>query len=359
MAKAARRQQKEKIHLGDAKLDVLPLRREFPFRGRGDLVFDKGVGLRRPGEKLPAVHPRAEACRPRHIRRGRHDPLRQFAAAFGETVQNAPEGHLGGRFLRRPGVNRGHGEARVGIAARPGGEERRFGDEPLQRRRVFNPGERLPFLAFRNTHMGLPFGHLFRCHQAAVVVLVARDRRAPALDRIGEETNGAVVVYAREDLRHRLDAVAAEIFHEVGEFFVTPPLDQRGDVALIAKVVHQSLPPDRAAHIGQRGILLVRAGVDPFAQAPAARFGEGGALQGAVFHLHHIPAEGAEDVLDALKEPLAHDPVQRLAVIVYDPPAIAQVVLPAFLKAFIYVALVQLRIADQRHHAAERPVAAP
>ena len=52
-----------------------------------------------------------------------------------------------------------------------------------------------------------------------------------------------------------------------------------------------------------------------------------------------------------------HNPVEALAIIVDDPPGIAQAMLPAFLQAFIDIAFVKLRVAHQRHHAAGRALA--
>src|SRR6185312_3444854 len=44
--------------------------------------------------------------------------------------------------------------------------------------------------------------------------------------------------------------------------------------------------------------------------------------------------------------------VEALAVVVDDPPGIAQVVFPPLEQALIDVALVELGVADERHHAA-------
>ena len=214
-------------------------------------------------------------------------------------------------------------------------------------------GEGFPFLPFRHAHMRLPFGHLRLGHQAAVVVFVARNRRAPAFDRIGEKAGGAVVVYGGEGFGHGLHAVAAEVFHQLRQFGIAAARDQGADLALIAQIIQQMLPPDRAALIGQRSIKLVRAGVDPIAQRVAARFGKGGALQGAVFDADHLPTEGLKYFFNTLEQTLAHDAVQRLAVIVDDPPSVAQIVFPAFLQTFVDIALVQFGIANQRHHAAQ------
>ena len=136
-------------------------------------------------------------------------------------------------------------------------------------------------------------------------------------------------------------------------------LDQPRVGAAVADVVEQPLAPRRAALEHQRRIELVRAAVDPVAQRLAARLGESRFLQRAVFEDHDIPAEGAEQRLEALPQAFAHDGVEALAVIVDDPPAIAQALLPAFEHRLEHVAFVELGVADQRHHAALGPRQAP
>ena len=81
--------------------------------------------------------------------------------------------------------------------------------------------------------------------------------------------------------------------------------DSQSDVALVADLVHQAPAPRRTALEGERGVELVRAGVDPAAQPVAAGLLEGGALQRPVFERHDLPAKGAEHRLDALPQPLA------------------------------------------------------
>ena len=71
------------------------------------------------------------------------------------------------------------------------------------------------------------------------------------------------------------------------------------------------------------------------------------------------PAECLEDGFDLFPESFVHDAVEALAVIVDDPPCIAQVVLPAFLQALVDVAFVEFGVAHQRDHPAERPVCGP
>ncbi|MGY4291164.1 hypothetical protein ACVWXO_010430 [Bradyrhizobium sp. LM2.7] len=54
--------------------------------------------------------------------------------------------------------------------------------------------------------------------------------------------------------------------------------------------------------------------------------------------------------LELFPEPFAHDGIERLAVIVHDPPGVAQPVLPALGERLEDVAFVHLGIADQRNH---------
>src|SRR6185312_2119280 len=86
----------------------------------------------------------------------------------------------------------------------------------------------------------------------------------------------------------------------------------------------------RAALEHQRRIELVRTAVDPLPQGVAAGLAERRLLQRAVFQDHHVPAEVLEELLVALPQALAHHGVEALAVVVDDPPAVAQALLPAF-----------------------------
>ena len=347
-----RAKQQEEVHLGDAKLEVLPFGGEVPLGGRGDAVLDEGITLRRAGKELAPVDPWAKPRGAGHVGRGGHDPRRQIAVTARQIVEDLAKGHL--RRDLAAGVHRDgrDGQAGIGIAPRAAREEGHAGEELLQRRGILHRGEGLPFLTLGDAHMRLPFGHLRLGHQPAVVVLVPGDGRAPALDRIGEETHGAVVVHGGKGLGHGGHAVAAEVLHQRRQLGIAAPLEERGDIALIAQILHQPLAPDRAAAVGECRVFGVGAGVDPVAQPRAAGLVEGIALQGAVFHPHHVPAEGLEDLLDPPEEPLAHDAVERLAVVVDHPPAVAQVVLPALLQHLVDIAFVKLGVADKRDHPA-------
>ena len=74
---------------------------------------------------------------------------------------------------------------------------------------------------------------------------------------------------------------------------------------------------------------------------------------------NRAPAERLEDVFHLFPKTFVHDAVEALAVIIDDPPRIAQVVLPAFLQALIDIALIKLGVTHERDHAAQWPVCRP
>ena len=157
--------------------------------------------------------------------------------------------------------------------------------------------------------------------------------------------------------------MAAEIGHEARELPVRAALDQPRDGPLVAEIVEEPLAPGGAALEGQGGIELVRAVVDPGAQRSPPGLAEGLLHQGAVFEDHDVPAEGPEQRLEAGIEALADHRVEALAVVVDDPPRVAQPLLPAFEQGLEDVALVHLGVADEGDHAAlaaaPRPSHAP
>ena len=116
----------------------------------------------------------------------------------------------------------------------------------------------------------------------------------------------------------------------------------------------EPLAPGRAALEGERAVKLVGAVVDPLTQRLAAGLCEGGLLAAAVLQDHHLPADRLEEVLDLLEQPVGDHTVQALAVIVDDPPEVADIVLPALQQRLEDVALVELGIAHDRDHAAGR-----
>ncbi len=54
-----------------------------------------------------------------------------------------------------------------------------------------------------------------------------------------------------------------------------------------------------------------------------------------------------------------HNTVERLPIVINDPPDIAYVMFPTLLQTFINIALIQLGIAHQRHHAGLHQIRSP
>jgi hypothetical protein len=192
-----------------------------------------------------------------------------------------------------------------------------------------------------------------------MVVLVAGERQPEPFDGVGDEDRRAVVVDRLESLEDVRQVVAAEIGHEARELLVRAGLDEPRHRPLVAEIVEQAFSPGRAPLKGERRVELVRRAVDPGAQFFAARLLEGDLLQRAVFQRHHVPAEGGKNRLEAGIKALADDGIEALAVVVDDPPGVAQALLPAFKERLENVAFVHLGVADERDHAAFRPLLRP
>src|SRR5262249_40441283 len=143
-----------------------------------------------------------------------------------------------------------------------------------------------------------------------------------------------------------------QIGHQARQLLVGARLDQPRERALVADLVEEPPAPGGAALEDERGVELVRTIVDPLAQALSAGLAEGLLQQRAVFENDHVPAEGFEQRLIARAQALADHRVETLAVVVDDPPAIAQALLPALEDGLEDVAFVELGVADERDHAA-------
>ena len=100
MRQAQRREQDEQVHLGDAELHVLALRREIPVEGRRDLLAAEQVGFLGAGKKPAAIDPGAEIGRDRNVGRRRDDARRKLAIAARDLVQHQAKTLLR-RHLRR------------------------------------------------------------------------------------------------------------------------------------------------------------------------------------------------------------------------------------------------------------------
>ena len=117
--------------------------------------------------------------------------------------------------------------------------------------------ERLPLVALANTHRLAQSRDLGRVHQARVIVLVAGEGQAEALDRVGDEQSRLVVAAAVERLDQVFEIVAGEIRSSAGA------ARRRLRLSTIARrlrrVREQPLAPRLAAEIGERRILGVAA----------------------------------------------------------------------------------------------------
>ena len=79
----------------------------------------------------------------------------------------------------------------------------------------------------------------------------------------------------------------------------------------------------------------------------------------AVFELDHAPAAGAENLVEALEHLVGADRVEALAVVIEDPPQVADVMLGALDQRFVNIAFVEFGVADQSDEAAAIPIFHP
>ena len=171
--------------------------------------------------------------------------------------------------------------------------------------------------------------------------------QAHAFHGVGDEAGGLVAggVSGAEGFDEVVDVVAAEVGHEASEFVVAEGVDDGADAGFAAEVSEEGLAPGGAALEGDGGVEAVGAVVDPEAEGFAAVAGEGGLELAAVFDCDDVPAHVLEQAFDAAEQAVGDDAVEALAVVVDDPPDVADVVFPAFEEGFVDVALVQFGVA--------------
>ena len=189
-----------------------------------------------------------------------------------------------------------------------------------------------------------------------MVVLVPGERQSVALDRVGDEAGRGVGLDAVEGLEDRLHVVPGQVGHQRVQAVVIVLVEQRGDPPGRAQVAQKPGPPAGAAAVDQGRIQRVGAVVDPVPQRLAAGPRERLPEPLAVLQGHDVPAHRAEGAVDPLEEPVLDHAVEALAVVVDDPPDVADVVLPAFEEGLEDIPLVELGVADQRDHPAGRRV---
>ena len=157
------------------------------------------------------------------------------------------------------------------------------------------PGEPVPLLALVDALARAQLVHLRLGHQAGVVVLVALEGQAEALDGVGDEAHRLVGRRAREGFQDGLQVVAAEVGHQPRQLGVVVPahdvervgMDRRDPPrAAAARPRRPGTPaPSRAGWGSRRSTACRRC---------AAGLGEGRLQQLAVLDQHDLPAEVLE-----------------------------------------------------------------
>ena len=198
---------------------------------RGDLLRLEHVGMLGAVEHAAPADPGAEAGRHRDVGRGRDDARRELALVARELAHDPAERLLGRgararagrsagspaparRAAHAPRCARANGTLGAETPRAPSGSTSR----PAKRSHSWPSAIRCALLERR---------HLLGRHQPGVVVLVAGERQAEALDRVGDEAVRPVVLDAVERLEHAVEVVAAEIGHQARERVVVVLLEQR------------------------------------------------------------------------------------------------------------------------------------
>src|ERR1700761_1545796 len=94
MRQPERRERDEQIHLGDAELEVLALRRELPIESRGNTFALEGVGHGLAREQAAAVDPGTEAGRHGDVGRRGDDARGKRRRAAADLVEETAEAEL-------------------------------------------------------------------------------------------------------------------------------------------------------------------------------------------------------------------------------------------------------------------------
>ena len=160
------------------------------------------------------------------------------AADLGQDVAEARlRGHLAAGQLRASAATAGTGTTGA-LSARPSGVSGVANGQAARKPRSSSSGhvqalEQVPLVARADAHRRAEHLHLLLCHQPGMVVLVAGERQAHALDRVGDEAGRLVAVGlgGAQRLDHRLDVVAAEIGHQRAQFVVRQRIDDRARLA--------------------------------------------------------------------------------------------------------------------------------
>ncbi len=346
---AGRPQHQEEVALRDTQLDMLAIVAGTPFLRRRNLCLCEDVGSLAAAEQAALVHPCAEVCRDGDVRRCGDDAVGEFAAGLRQVEQDTAK-----RGLRRLLLAGGRWKVRHGDGAEAaatlftddaGAVDERLDAGPCI---VADALKVFPLLTFADTHRVSKRGELSRIHQTRVIVLVAGEGQAVALDRPGDEEGRNIVLCGVERLDQALHAMAAEVGEQQAERGVIMLLQEGG--GLLAQVRPNALPPRRAALVMKRRKLRVRQLLKPAFDRRIAV--ERAAESLAVAQLDHAPAATSENLVEALEHAVGAGRIEALAIVVDDPPQVADIVLRALDDRFIDIAFVELGITDQRDEAA-------
>ena len=121
--------------------------------------------------------------------------------------------HLRRRLERKPlrHIDNRRTEAALIVAI-----ERHLREKRFQRRGALRKSlELLPLVTRPDVLRRAPLLHLGDRHQPRMVVLVALERQADALDGVGDEADRAIMVDGFEGLTHAGHVMAAEIGHQL------------------------------------------------------------------------------------------------------------------------------------------------
>jgi hypothetical protein len=151
----------------------------------------------------------------------------------------------------------------------------------------------------------------------------------------------------------------AEIGHEACKLTITAAIDDLERFGVIRELILELAAPALGTLEHQRRIKLVRAFVDPLAEPFSARLPECGFQQLAVLDEDHFPTEILEEPGHLHEELIGDHRVQALAVVVHDPPAVLEAVLPVLQQRLVDVALVHLGVAHEGDQTPFRPVLGP
>ena len=127
-----------------------------------------------------------------------------------------------------------------------------------------------------------------------MVVLVALERQAVALDGVGDEAHGLARRRALERFQDRLHVVPAEIGHQAGKLGIVVTAHDGERVGMDREVLFELPPPRRAALEDERRVEHVGTVVDPLLQALPAGLGERALQQLAVLDEDDLPAQVLE-----------------------------------------------------------------